>query len=141
MKQISGAFRHISPQMAAALLSKPRIQLSARQREILDFLKVQCPNFALLRHLVLSFRSILCRGKVRSLKRWAETAGASGIGAIQGFVRQLKKDWAAVENAVEQVWSNGPTEGHINRLKNLKRQMYGRAGIELLRARLLPMTA
>jgi transposase len=53
-------------------------------------------------------------------------------------VRQLRKDWSAVENAVKQVWSNGPTEGHVNKLKTLKRQMYGRAGVELLRARLLP---
>ena len=56
-------------------------------------------------------------------------------------VRQLKRDMAAVENAVDQVWSNGPVEGHINRLKNLKRQMYGRAKFELLRARTLPLAA
>jgi transposase len=36
-------------------------------------------------------------------------------------------------------WSNGQTEGHINRLKTLKRAMYGRAGAELLRARMLPL--
>jgi transposase len=43
-----------------------------------------------------------------------------------------------VESAVSESWSNGPVEGQLNRLKILKRQMYGRAGIELLRARLLP---
>jgi transposase len=43
-----------------------------------------------------------------------------------------------VESAVSEPWSNGPVEGQLNRLKMLKRQMYGRAGIELLRARLLP---
>jgi hypothetical protein len=43
-----------------------------------------------------------------------------------------------VESAVSTPWSNGPVEGHISRLKILKRQMYGHAGIELLRARLLP---
>jgi transposase len=57
------------------------------------------------------------------------------------FVRQLKKDWLAAEHAVASVWSNGPTEGHINRLKTLKRQMYGRAGFELLRSRMLPLAA
>ena len=74
-----------------------------------------------------------------SLRRWAAKAEASAIEVIVRFVRQLKKDWTAVENAVEQVWGNGPTEGHINRLKTLKRGMYGRAGVELLRARLLPL--
>jgi hypothetical protein len=63
---------------------------------------------------------------------------AAGIEAMSRFVRQRKKDRAAVENAVEHVWSNGPTEGHINRMKTLKRQMYGRAEFELLRARVLP---
>jgi hypothetical protein len=43
-----------------------------------------------------------------------------------------------VDAAVTQRWSNGPVEGHVNWLKMLKRQMYGRAGVELLRARLLP---
>ena len=57
------------------------------------------------------------------------------------FVRTLKQDLSAVEAAVSKPWSNGPVEGHINRLKMLKRQMYGRAGIELLRARLLPEPA
>jgi hypothetical protein len=47
-------------------------------------------------------------------------------------------DWAAVQNALKESFSNGPVEGHINRLKTLKREMYGRAGFELLRARLLP---
>lgn len=133
--------RHVSPQVAVALLSKPKPQLSTRQSEIIEFLKHNCPGFDAMRHLVLSFRSILCRGKAASLKRWLEQAEAAGIEAISRFVRQLKKDWAAVENAVKQVWSNGPAEGHINRLKTLKRQMYGRAKFELLRARTLPFAA
>jgi transposase len=135
------AVRHVSPRAAVALLSKPKPQLNGKQKEMVEILKRRCPGFATMRHLVLSFRGILCGGKVSSLRRWAEKAAASGIGMIVRFVRQLNKDWAAVENAVKQKWSNGPTEGHINRLKTLKRGMYGRAGVELLRARLLPMAA
>jgi transposase len=48
------------------------------------------------------------------------------------------RDWNAVKNSLKDSFSNGPVEGHINRLKTLKREMYGRAGFELLRARLLP---
>jgi hypothetical protein len=69
---------------------------------------------------VLSFRGILCDGKVSSLRDWVKKAEATAIGVIRAFVRQLKRDMAAVENVVEQVWSNGPVEGHINRLKNLR---------------------
>ena len=48
-----------------------------------------------------------------------------------------RREEAAVQAAVTQRWSNGPVEGHVNRLKTIKRQMYGRAGFALLRARVL----
>ena len=57
--------------------------------------------------------------------------------ALQGAIDQ--RDILAVEAAVTDRWSNGPVEGQVNRLKTLKRQMYGRAGVELLRARLIPL--
>jgi transposase len=129
--------RHVSPQEAAALLSKAKPMLNQRQRKIVEYLK-RTPDFAAMRRLVLSFRSILCHGKVSSMKRWIVEAEAAGIAAISKFIRRLKQDREAVENAVEHAWSNGPVEGHINRLKTLKRQMYGRADFELLRARVLP---
>ena len=65
----------------------------------------------------------------------------TGIYSLVCFVRALKQDLSAVEAAVSEPWSNGPVEGQLNRLKMLKRQMYGRNGIELLRARLLPEPA
>ena len=54
-------------------------------------------------------------------------------------ILRFKRSATAVESAVTERWSNGPVEGQINRLKALKRQMYGRAGVELLRARVLPL--
>jgi transposase len=53
----------------------------------------------------------------------------------------VRRDVAAVTNALTEGWSNGQTEGQINRLKTLKRAMYGRAGAELLRARMLPLNS
>jgi len=94
------AKRHVSPQEAAAALSKPKPLPSERQSKIMEFLK-RTPDFATLRHLVLSFRSILRGGKVSSLKRWIKEAEAVGIEAMTRFVRHLNKDQAAVENAVE----------------------------------------
>lgn len=60
---------------------------------------------------------------------------------MQRFARTVRRDLDAVTDALIEEWSNGQTEGHINRLKNLKRAMYGRAGAELLRARMLPLHA
>jgi transposase len=51
----------------------------------------------------------------------------------------LRQDIDAVRNAIFEPWSNGQVEGQINRLKTLKRAMYGRASVELLRARMMPL--
>ena len=59
---------------------------------------------------------------------------------MRRFAITLQHDIAAVRNAISEPWSNGQTEGQINRLKTLKRAMYGRSGVELLRARLLPLS-
>jgi len=130
--------RQLSPQVAVALLGKIRAELTSKQAQIVDTLKRQCPGFAVMRKLVFSFRAILRGGKVTTLHRWMEEARKTGIHSLVRFVRTLKKDLSAVEAAVSEPWSNGPVEGQLNRLKMLKRQMYGRAGIELLRARVLP---
>ena len=58
---------------------------------------------------------------------------------MQRFAKTIRQDLEAVRNAVSEPWSNGQTEGQINRLKTLKRAMYGRAGAELLRARMMPL--
>jgi transposase len=131
----------LSPQVATALLSKIRAELTSQQAQIVDTLKRQCPTFAVMRKLVFGFRAIPRGGKVPTLHRWMEKARKTGFHSLVRFVRTLKQDLSAVESAVSKPWSNGPVEGHINRLKMLKRQMYGRADIELLRARLLPEPA
>ena len=128
--------RQISPQVGAALLSKPRVLLTIQQGEIVKQLKATCPGFAAMRTLVLSFRGILQKGKVSTLHLWLQRAKASGLHSMQQFARTLRQDLSAVEAAILHDWSNGPVEGQVNRLKTLKRQMYGRAGIDLLRARL-----
>ncbi len=131
--------RQISPKVAAALLSKTRPELTAKQAETVDILKNQCPDFAVMRKLSIGFRTILSRGKVATLHRWLDQARRTHIYSLGRFVRTVQQDIKAVESAVKEKWSNGPVEGQINRLKALKRQMYGRAGVELLRARVLPL--
>jgi transposase len=118
--------RQISPLVAAALLAKLRSEMTTEQQNTVDALKKACPGYAVMRSLVMSFRTILRTGKIKTLHAWMNKASASSIYKMQRFVRTLKQDQSAVDAAVEQSWSNGPVEGHINRLKTLKRQMYGR---------------
>jgi transposase len=69
-----------------------------------------------------------------------ERATASGLAAFQSLAHGLRADAAAVKAGVTLPWSTGPVEGQMNRLKMVKRQRYGRAGIALLRRRVLHPT-
>jgi transposase len=78
----------------------------------------------------------MTRGESKAmLSDWLGRADASGIRLVQSFAATLRTDAAAVQAALSMSWSNGPVEGQVSRLKLIKRSMYGRAGLALLRAR------
>jgi transposase len=87
--------------------------------------------------LIQIFRKMIRGRQVALLDNWLDQCLQHGIAAIRRFAASLLKDYAAVRAALEYEWSNGQTEGQIHRLKLLKRQMYGRAKIDLLRLRVL----
>ena len=72
-----------------------------------------------------------------ALQPWLERARDSGIGELREFASTLRRDLGAIDAALTHEWSNGQTEGQVNRLKALKRQMFGRAKLDLLRKRFL----
>ncbi|EAQ11631.1 transposase [Rhodobacterales bacterium HTCC2654] len=128
----------ISPVIAAALCIKPRGKLTSDQARKVDALKTRSPAFVSMRSLAMRFNGIL-RGRVADpLPAWIDDAIETDLAPIVRFARTVNRDYEAVKNAIEMPWSNGQAEGQINRLKTLKRAMYGRAGPELLRARMLP---
>ena len=71
------------------------------------------------------------------LEAWMAEAANSGLEEFTRFARGLYEDLEAIKAGLTLVWSNGPVEGHINRLKMLKRQGYGQAGFALLRQRVM----
>ena len=71
------------------------------------------------------------------MSEWLTRGEASSDPDLRRFAEGIRRDEASVHAAVTERWSNGPVEGHVNRLKTIKRQMYGRAGFVLLRARVL----
>ena len=75
--------------------------------------------------------------QVEKLDAWLETSESSEAESMRQFVRGLRQDYAAVRQAFSSEWSNGQVEGQVNRLKIIKRQMYGRAGFELLKRRVV----
>lgn len=129
----------ISPVIAATLCIKLRCKLTADQAQKVDALKAESPSFTAMRQLAMRFRGILRGQQTAPLDAWIDSAIETGIPAIMRFARTLRRDIDAVRDAIELPWSNGQAEGQINRLKTLKRAMYGRAEPELLRARMLPL--
>jgi transposase len=87
--------------------------------------------------LAQQFLQIVRRRQVDRLEQWMEACKRSGLPDLQNFAAGLKQDEAAVREALSLPWSNGQVEGQVTRLKMLKRQMYGRAGLVLLRQRVL----
>ena len=78
-----------------------------------------------MRALAMRFRGILRGGDTEKLTAWLYDADRSALYGIRRFVHTLRLDLAAVGNAITERWSNGQTEGQINRLKMLKQAMYG----------------
>jgi transposase len=132
---------HFSSARMAALLLRPPRDLSETQRSYGDSFLRFCPKAYKVRRLALQFRAMLRWRRSVRLGEWIGAAMSSGFPRIAQFGRTLRRDLRAVELAMTAPWSNGPLEGQINRLKTIKRQMYGRAGFELLKARVLPLAA
>ncbi|CAN5675705.1 hypothetical protein BH20ACT11_BH20ACT11_16640 [soil metagenome] len=89
------------------------------------------------RRLTQEFAEMTRRLEGEDLEGWLKDAEKSNSAAMQSFAASLRKDLKAVKAGLTEEWSNGCVEGFVNKLKLLKRQGYGRAGFELLRARML----
>ena len=95
------------------------------------------PDLDMAVSLAQEFAALVRNRTGTKLDDWLERASRGGIPALRNFAASLRQDYAAGRGAVSLPWSNGPTEGIIKRLKMLKRQMYGRAKVDLLRQRVL----
>jgi transposase len=120
------------------LLLKPDKVHSTEQQAFLAALQEKWPELAENVILIQEFRQLLCRHNPDDLETWMGLAAEPSIlPEIKRFAQNLRPDWPAVVEAVRQPWSNGQVEGQVNRLKLIKRQMYGRANFDLLRQRVL----
>jgi transposase len=84
-----------------------------------------------------AFLTLVRERRGDALAAWITEATASGLETLARFAQGLQEDLTAITAGLTLPWSNGPVEGHINRLKLLKRQSYGRAGVGLLRQRMM----
>ncbi len=109
-----------------------------QERKYMQTLLDNIAELRVVRKLVQIFKTMLVRGR-GNIKRWIEFVLRSKykLTGLKTFARGLLRDIEAVENGINMRWSNGAVEGHVNRIKSIKRKMYGRASFDLLRKKVI----
>jgi transposase len=113
-------------------------QLTEEQAAFLERLKEKRPKVELAQTLALEFFGMTRRREAAGLEDWIKRTAASGIEELRNCGVGLHRDGEAVVAGLTLKWSSGPVEGQVNRLKMIKRQMFGRASLPVLRARIVP---
>jgi transposase len=104
---------------------------------IIKQLRAQHPALSKAIELSQDFAQLIRERMPEQFDGWLSRALSSQLKSLVTFAQGLLSDYDAVKAGMTLEWSNGPVEGQINRLKMLKRQMYGRASLELLTRRFL----
>jgi len=107
------------------------------QQARLDAIRSRSSQLSAAMDLADEFAALIRKRSEGTLTTWLTKAEASSCPEMRRFAEGIRRDEPAVQVAMSERWSNGPVEGHVNRLKTIKRQMYGRAGFVLLRARVV----
>jgi transposase len=125
-----------SPRQATWMLLMPE-KLKGEQQKIVEDLRQFFPDVSGAQELARGFFRIVRERKANELRAWLMAALKSQLPEFVKFANGIMQDLQAVKAALTYEWSQGQVEGQVNRLKFLKRQMYGRAKLDLLRARVL----
>ncbi len=126
-----------SARQVAWLLRRADGDLTPRQAAFLDHLAQSWPEAQEARTLARDFDRLIRERDAAALESWLARAEMSGLREFAEFVAGLRRDLAAVTAALTEAWSSGQVEGHVNKLKLVKRAMFGRAKPDLLRRRVL----
>jgi transposase len=130
--------RPLTPPQAARLLSSQEHARRPWQQTYLTRLCASDEAIAQTYYLVQAFGTLVRdRPGVAQVEQWLAEVERCGVPELRAFAEGLKKDDDAVLAGLTLEWSNGPTEGYVNKLKLIKRLMYGRASFPLLRQRVL----
>jgi transposase len=127
----------LTPRRATWLVLRREAKRTPAETQQLTQLHAQSAEVAEAIDLAQDFATLVRQRQPTQLDPWLQRATASAVDAVRRFATGLYEDDEAVKAGVTLPWSSGPVEGHINRLKMLKRQMFGRARLDLLRRRFL----
>jgi transposase len=127
----------VSPRSLRWLLVRDRADLDQKEQTQLDQLLQVSTEVQVIHTLLHPFLGMVGERKHQQLRAWMEEASNSGISELKRFVAGIERDDDAVKAALRLPWSQGITEGKVNKLKTLKRVMYARAEFPLLPQRIL----
>jgi transposase len=119
------------------LCLRPKEKLTNEELTVRERVLAEDPELAQGCELLEQFQRLVHKRDQQKLDGWIAAVHESGFAPFQSFANGLQRDRAAVDAALTLDWSNGLVEGHVHRLKLIKRQGYGRAKIDLLRRRVL----
>src|SRR5215471_584457 len=125
----------LTPRRATWLVLRREGKRTDDEAQQLTQLHAQSAEVAEAIDLAQDFTHLVRQRQPEHLEPWLERASTSALEAVRRFTSGLRDDYAAVKAGVTLPWSTSPVEGHINRLKMLKRQMFGRARLDLLSRR------
>ena len=136
--EVSQKIRYLKRSDIKKLLYTPLegIQDSQKRNDIEQYLNVQ-PELKQMLELVSDFKTLLKGSDENKLDEWIKKAEDMQVTELDSFLKLIRSDKEAVKNAIRYQYSNGPTEGHNNKIKVIKRQMYGRCKFDLLRLKIL----
>ncbi len=128
---------NFSARRATWLFVRQPDELDETQQKELALIRQASPSAEAAYRLVQAFMQMIREHTGHQLETWLSSVEASTLPEFKSFAKGIQQDKAAVLAGLTLPWSNGPLEGHVNRLKLIKRSMYGRAKLRLLRQRVL----
>ncbi|GAB3090010.1 transposase [Micromonospora schwarzwaldensis] len=132
------AVRVPSARRITAWITRPGHKVTEGEHADLAAARRRCPDLDTVAGLARGFAALVRhQGTGQHLDAWIDQARHAGYPEIRGFAAGLAGDRDAVVAGLAQPWSSGPVEGQVNRIEAIKRQMYGRANLDLLRKRVL----
>ncbi|WP_053758315.1 ISL3 family transposase [Streptomyces sp. AS58] len=129
--------RPLSPRSVAGWVLRRPETLSETEQLHLKNVRANCPEIDALTRHVRSFATMLTERQGERLLDWLDAVRQDDLPSLHTFAAGIDRDREAVIAGLTLPWSSGVVEGHVNRIKMLKRQMFGRAGFALLRKRVL----
>ena len=134
---IDDQYTRLTPRTVTWVVLKRIDQLEDKDRVLIQRLRAIHPDVDTAITLAQDFATIIRTHLLSDFDLWLSRAANSSIAALRNFAAGIQRDYDAVKAAISTDWSNGQTEGQVNRLKFIKRQMFGRAHFDLLRIRVL----